>query len=159
MPARPIGSRTPDSGLGVFNMTRQAINARWIDPLNFKRYSDLERLLDRVAEIPFCDNQLSVHELPLDCYEYAETPRDLFSKLDEWGHDSIVIPHGTSWGLHVPYNTSWDNRLNEEGHDPKKQILLEVMSGHGNSEEFKSFFGAGLNDDGSMYCPELWTIH
>ena len=154
LPSRPIGSRTPDSGLGVFNMTRQAINARWIDPLNFKRYSDLEWLLDRVAEIPFCDNQLSVHELPLDCYEYAETPRDLFNKLDEWGHDSIVIPHGTSWGLHVPYNTSWDNRLNQEGHDPNKQILLEVMSGHGNSEEFKSFFGAGLNDDGSMYCPE-----
>ena len=74
-------------------MTRQAINARWIDPLNFKRYSDLEWLLDRVAEIPFCDNQSSVHDLPLDCYEYAETPRDLFSKLDEWGHDSIVIPH------------------------------------------------------------------
>ena len=154
LPARPIGSRTPESGLGVFNMTRQAINARWIDPLNFKRYSDLEWLLDRVAEIPFCNNQLGVRELPLNCYEYAETPRDLFSKLDEWGHDSIVIPHGTSWGLHVPYNTSWDNRLNQEGHDPNKQILLEVMSGHGNSEEFKSFFGAGLNDDGSMYCPE-----
>ena len=102
MPARPIGSRTPESGLGVFNMTRQAINARWIDPLNFKRYSDLEWLLDRVAEIPFCDNQLGVHELPLDCYEYAETPRDLFSKLDEWGHDSIVIPPVSYTHLTLP---------------------------------------------------------
>ena len=113
MPARPIGSRTPESGLGVFNMTRQAINARWIDPLNFKRYSDLEWLLDRVAEIPLCDNQLGVRELPLDCYEYAETPRDLLANL----MNGVMIQSLYLMEHHggcMFYNTSWDNRLNQE---------------------------------------------
>ena len=64
-----------------------------------------------------------------------------------------MIPHGTTWGLHVPYNTSWDNRLNNEGHDGSKQILLEIMSGHGNGEEFRDFAGVGINPDGTKFCP------
>ena len=59
-------------------------------------------------------------ELPLDCYEFARTPQDLFSKLDEWQTDAIVIPHGQTWGFHVPLGTSWDNRLNDQGHDSKQ---------------------------------------
>ena len=154
IPARPIGSRYPEMGLGIFNATRPAINARYIDPLNFKRYSDLGWLLDRVESIPFCDPAISSKDLPLSCYEYAKTPGVLFSKLDEWGFDSIVIPHGTTWGSHVPYNASWDNRLNPEGHDPDKQILLEIMSGHGNSEEFRNFESVKELIDGSTVCPE-----
>ncbi len=154
IPARPIGSRYPEMGLGIFNATRPAISARYIDPLNFKRYSDLGWLLDRVESIPFCDPAISSKDLPLSCYEYAKTPGVLFSKLDEWGFDSIVIPHGTTWGSHVPYNTSWENRLNPEGHDPDKQILLEIMSGHGNSEEFRNFLSVKELSDGSIACPE-----
>ena len=154
IPARPIGSRHPEMGLGIFNATRPAISARYIDPLNFKRYSDLGWLLDRVESIPFCDPTISSKDLPLSCYEYAKTPRVLFSKLDEWGFDSIVIPHGTTWGSHVPYNASWENRLNPEGHDPDKQILLEIMSGHGNSEEFRNFVSVKELIDGSAVCPE-----
>ena len=36
LPARPIGARTPNSGLGVFDTTEQAVGARWIDIFNFK---------------------------------------------------------------------------------------------------------------------------
>jgi hypothetical protein len=154
LPARPIGSRTPETGLGVFDTTQQAIAARWLDPLNFKRYSDLGWLLDTVRNIPFCDEDISSLDLPLDCYEYARTPRDLFSKLDEWKSDSIVIPHGQTWGFHVPLGTSWDNRLNNQGHDSGKQILLEVMSGHGNSEEFREIASANFLQSGDMACPE-----
>ena len=153
LPKRPIGARTPETGLGIFSTTRQATSAKWVDPLNFKRYSDLTWLLDRVESIPFCNNSLNTNDLPNDCYEYAESPRELFRKIDEWGFDSIVIPHGTTWGLHVPYNTSWDNRLNNEGHDGSKQILLEIMSGHGNGEEFRDFAGVGINPDGTKFCP------
>ena len=154
LPARPIGSRTPETGLGIFNTTQKAVNARWLDPLNFKRYSDLNWLLSAVRNIPFCEEETDSTELPLDCYEYAKTPRSLFSKLDEWNSDPIVIPHGQSWGFHVPLGTSWDNRLNEEGHDPDKQILLEVMSGHGNSEEFRNFSSVNYLKNNEMSCPE-----
>ena len=154
LPARPIGSRTPETGLGIFDTTQQAVAARWLDPLNFKRYSDLGWLLNTVRNIPFCDEGISSLDLPLDCYEYARNPRELFSKLDEWQTDSIVIPHGQTWGFHVPIGTSWNNRLNNQGHDSDKQILLEVMSGHGNSEEFRNITSANFLLDGTMSCPE-----
>ena len=42
-----------------------------------------------------------------------------------------------------------------EGHDPSKQLLLEIMSGHGNSEEYREYyvckFSAGQC---TMSCPE-----
>jgi hypothetical protein len=154
LPARPIGSRTQDSGLGIFDTTQQAVKARWIDPLNFKRYSDLNWLLKTVRSLPFCEDGIDSTALPLDCYEYAKTPNELFSKLDEWKSDPIIIPHGQSWGFHVPNGTSWDNRLNDQGHDPDKQILLEIMSGHGNSEEFRNITSSNFLQDGSMSCPE-----
>jgi hypothetical protein len=154
LPARPIGSRTPETGLGIFDTTQKAVAARWLDPLNFKRYSDLGWLLDTVRNVPFCDEGINSTELPLDCYEFARTPQELFSKLDEWQSDSIVIPHGQTWGFHVPLGTSWDNRLNDQGHDSSKQILLEVMSGHGNSEEFRDIASANFLQSGEMSCPE-----
>ncbi|MBD62880.1 MAG: hypothetical protein CMD68_02235 [Gammaproteobacteria bacterium] len=154
LPSRPIGARTPGSGLGVFDTTEQAVSARWLDLFNFKRYSDLNWLLNEVRNIPYCEDGIPSTKLPLDCYEYARTPMELFSKLDEWQFDSIVIPHGQSWGYHVPLGTSWDNRLNERGHDPNKQILLEIMSGHGNSEEFRDIFSANFLQNDDMICPE-----
>ena len=154
LPARPIGARTPNSGLGVFDTTEQAVGARWLDIFNFKRYSDLKWLLNEVRNIPYCEAGVTSTELPSDCYEYASSPKELFSKLDEWNYDSIVIPHGQSWGFHVPLGTSWDNRLNEEGHDPDKQILLEIMSGHGNSEEYRDIASANFLQDDEMICPE-----
>tara|TARA_Y100000768_G_scaffold249487_1_gene189482 strand:- start:4725 stop:6884 length:2160 start_codon:yes stop_codon:yes gene_type:complete len=154
LPARPIGARTPNSGLGVFDTTEQAVGARWLDILNFKRYSDLKWLLNEVRSIPYCEAGVTSTQLPLDCYEYASSPRELFNKLDEWNYDSIVIPHGQSWGYHVPLGTSWDNRLNAEGHDPNKQILLEIMSGHGNSEEYRDIASANFLQSDEMICPE-----
>jgi hypothetical protein len=154
LPARPIGARTPNSGLGVFDTTEQAVSARWLDVFNFKRYSDLKWLLNEVRNIPFCEAGIPSTELPEDCYEYASSPKELFDKLDEWNYDGIVIPHGQSWGYHVPLGTSWDNRLNAEGHDPEKQILLEIMSGHGNSEEYRDIASANFMQDGEMICPE-----
>ncbi len=154
LPARPIGARTPNSGLGVFDTTEQAVSARWLDVFNFKRYSDLKWLLNEVRSIPYCEEGISSTELPLNCYEYASSPKELFAKLDEWNYDSIVIPHGQTWGYHVPLGTSWDKRLSEEGHDPEKQILLEIMSGHGNSEEYRDIASVNFLQDNEMICPE-----
>ena len=81
IPPRPIGSRHPEMGLGIFDATRPAINAKYLDPLNFKRYSDLAWLLDQVENIPYCDERSLSRDLPLTCYEYAKTPGDLFLSL------------------------------------------------------------------------------
>ena len=38
-------------------------------------------------------------------------------------------------------------------HDPDKQILLEIMSGHGNSEEYRDIASANFLQDDEMICP------
>ena len=101
-----------------------------------------------------CPKGVPVRELPTDCREVASTPNELFGKLDDWGLDTIVIPHGTTWGFYTPLGSSWDKQLTTEQHDPNRQLLVEVFSGHGNSEEYRSFQEVILNDDGTRTCPE-----
>ena len=153
IPARPINSRPYGSGLGIFNNVEFAVQVRWMDPLNWKRYGDLRWLLDRVRSVPECPRGVPSRELPLDCHENAPTPAELFAKLDEWGFDALVIPHGNTWGLYTPPLADWDKALNSAQHDPERQGLIEVMSGHGNSEEYRSWRGALATGDG-MVCPQ-----
>ena len=152
LPTRPISSRPDDGGIGLFQNVLQALRARWIDPLNWKTYSDLEWLIDRITEIPMCPKDVDTRELPPDCHENAPTPAELYRKLDEWGFDTLVIPHGNAWGLYTPTNVSWDKALTRRQHDPEKQRLLEIMSGHGNSEEYRSWRPAAERD-GKLSCP------
>ena len=100
-----------------------------------------------------CPSGVAVRDLPTDCREVASTPAVLFDKLDEWGHASVVIPHGTTWGFYTPLGSSWDKQLTTEQHDPARQTLVEVFSGHGNSEEYRSYQEIVLTDDGAS-CPE-----
>ena len=92
--------------------------------------------------------------MPEDCYEYAHTPVELFTKLNQLNFPSIVIPHGNTWGFYSPPLTSLDKQLQEGFHDENVQLLFEVMSGHGNSEEYRPWRAATLNEDGSLGCPE-----
>ena len=82
-----------------------------------------------------CALEVNVHDLPDDCLETAERPGELFRKLDEWGHDSIVIPHGTTWGFYTPPGPTWDKQLTAAENDPDRQVLFEIYSGHGDSDE------------------------
>ena len=43
--------------------------------------------------------------------------------------EAIVIPHGTTWGIHSPPNSKLSTQLLDENHDPEKQRLIEVYSG------------------------------
>ncbi len=100
---------------------------------------------------PFCSELNDIEGK--DCREVAETPKDLFAKLDSKEIEALVIPHGTTWGIHAPEGASFSNQLLEGNHDPKRQRLIEVYSGHGNSEVYKDIQHV-VKKDGSLICPE-----
>ncbi len=77
----------------------------------------------------------------------------MFDKLDEWGLDSLVIPHGTTWGFYTPHGSAWDKQLAGDMHDPGRQRLIEIYSGHGNSEEYRSWKEVEIASDGTLSCP------
>jgi len=94
-----------------------------------------------------------VQELPSDCKEYANNPGELFDKLNQWGHEAVVIPHGTTWGTYTPPEADWKTQLTEEFHDPNFQTLIEVYSGHGNSELHRNWRSVLYDEEGKAICP------
>jgi hypothetical protein len=153
LPARAISS-TPDEGQVLFaGLDVAAPNWRMYDALNWSEYSDFLWLLDRLGGMPRCERGVSSPDLPLDCFENAPTPDLLFEKLAQWGYDVLVIPHGTTWGFYTPPGTSMDKQLNSRQHDPERQRLIEIMSGHGNSEEYRTFREFELDANGNKICP------
>ncbi len=103
--------------------------------------------------VPACPEGVPVRELPADCRESVRDPAGLFAKLDEWGFDSIVIPHGTTWGIYTPAGSAWDKQIVGAQYDPKRETLIEVFSGHGNSEEFRAWREVEIAADGTKKCP------
>ncbi|MHA7838183.1 MAG: DUF3604 domain-containing protein [bacterium] len=115
---------------------------------------DLATYQAELAGVADCPSGVPVRELPKDCRESAATPAELFAKLDDWGFDSLVIPHGTTWGFYTPLGSAWDKQLTPEIHDPERQRLIEVFSGHGSAEEYRSFEEVRFTEDGTPRCPE-----
>ena len=155
IPPRPIAAGAP---LGV-----EDIGAVLPNPLIMGAYGlydrkrgglDLVTYQAELAEVEECPRGVPVRDLPRDCRESAATPAELFAKLDEWGFDSIVIPHGTTWGFYTPLGSAWDKQLTAENHDPDRQRLIEVFSGHGNSEELRPIEEVVFDAQGKPTCPE-----
>jgi hypothetical protein len=113
--------------------------------------SDFGWYVRESLDTPTCEAGVPADELPADCREVALTPTALYRKLDEWGFDSIVIPHGLSWGTTNPLAADFRNQMDE--HQQRYQKLLEVYSGHGNSELFVDFERIGRTPQGEAYCP------
>lgn len=116
-------------------------------------YFDFNRFIRNIQQVPPCDPGVSSDELPPDCFEEATTPGELLRRLGEQGLEPLVIPHGSTWGYYTPPGTTWDKAL-----DPKEQPgrfrLIEIYSGHGNSEEYRSWKDVSLSADGqSATCP------
>ncbi len=103
---------------------------------------------------PICPEGVGVRELPANCQEVTPTPRGLFDKLDEWGFPAIVIPHGNAWGSNTPPAMRWEYQLANNNHDPNRQTMIEVYSGHGNSEEFRDHWAVEVDEEGNASCPE-----
>jgi len=117
-----------------------------------KESHDFIRFWNEMAVKP-CPEGVPVRELPDDCRELVRDPAGLFAKLDEWGFDSIVIPHGTTWGIYTPSGSAWDKQIRGAQYDPKRETLIEVFSGHGNSEEFRAWREVEIAADGTKTCP------
>ncbi len=155
VPARPIGAGT--GGLFAVNLPGPvwaAVRAGMtlFDLPAIGPYLDFNRWVRELRDSPECPEGVPVRELPADCIEGAPTPDVLFDKLDDWGFESLVIPHGTAWGIHAPYGASLAAQLPPGLHDPRRQRLFEVYSGHGNSERYAEMVEYTIDEDGERVC-------
>jgi hypothetical protein len=153
VPDRPIAAASPVAGdlleapspflMGLLGVARPRQES--FDNIKFMR--DMLTFTDCPPDVP-------VREQAPGCRDAVKTPAELYERLDDWGLDSIVIPHGTTWGAYTPQGSAWDKQLVGEMHDPARQTLIEVFSGHGNSEEFRAWREVAFGADGSPSCPE-----
>ncbi|MGB0907489.1 MAG: DUF3604 domain-containing protein [Maricaulaceae bacterium] len=138
LPARTIASDSVATTVlraGTDGMPAAVAFLNWEDR---DVYYDFNTFLANTREIPDCDPNLPSSALPTDCYEKAKYPEELIARLEDQGLDPLIIPHGTSWGFYTPQGTTWDKQLKAR-HKPEKFSLIEVYSGHGNSEEFRDY--------------------
>ncbi|MGD8608348.1 MAG: DUF3604 domain-containing protein [Myxococcales bacterium] len=154
LPTRPIAAP------GIAARAFSKFSALWpllVVPLRAfphqQPYLDFARHIRENARYPFCPEGPASPDLPADCRELASSPDVLFKKLHEWNLDTLVIPHGTTWGFYTPLGYTWDKQLRADLDDPSLQRLIEVFSGHGNSEEYRSFRSAIVTEEG-LQCPE-----
>jgi len=156
VPTRPIAPQgivaspmQKNGGISPFTL----LSLPMIDFPNRQRYADLFTFGREIRDVGRCPDGVDVHDLPGDCREIAETPRVLFEKLDQWGLDSLVIPHGTSWGFYTPPGYTYDKQISPTQNDPLRQRLIEIYSGHGNAEQYRSWRAFESGADGSRTCP------
>jgi hypothetical protein len=154
LPARPIAAP------GITDRAFSKLSALW--PLltiparafpNQQDYLDFARHIRENGRYPICPTGFDSTKLPPTCRERAASPDVLFEKLHDWGLDTLVIPHGTTWGFYTPLGYTWDKQLRADLDDAQLQRLVEVFSGHGNSEEYRDFRSAVVTEDG-LECPE-----
>lgn len=115
-------------------------------------YLDFNRFAGDVRAAGICPSGVPVRELPPDCLEGAPTPDALFGKLDEWNFPSLVIPHGTTWGIHAPPESHLGTQLEPGMNDASRQRLFEVYSGHGNSEVWREMTDTRVGASGEVEC-------
>ncbi|MGB5812110.1 MAG: DUF3604 domain-containing protein [Polyangiales bacterium] len=153
LPARPIAAP------GITSRAMSKLSSLWpllsLPAREFPKqqsYLDFARHIRENGRYPFCPEGVDAKELPDTCRERAATPDVLFDKLHQWDLDTLVIPHGTTWGFYTPPGYTWDKQLRADLDDPELQRLIEVFSGHGNSEEHRDFRSAVLTEEGAI-CP------
>ena len=157
VPARPIASRKqlfPGEGNPYGTLMRLGLIAAGVGGKGRQPYHDFARFLRDRASTPQCEKGPGVRELPGDCSESAATPSQLFERLDEWNYPYLVIPHGNTWGFYTPPLVSWDKQLRDHTDPDSHEFLIEVFSGHGNTEQHRSWRALSRDEAGELNCPE-----
>ena len=152
VPARAVGAPREQLARSPMGVGARAL-MMLRDWENREEYWNFAAYYEETADVPACPVGVDSRALPAECMETAADPKALFEKLEQWGFDSIVIPHGTAWGLNTPPGVSFDKQLTPEQHDPERQTLIEVYSGHGNSEPYRDWRHLALAEDGTAVCP------
>lgn len=150
VPARPIAANA--GGSLVWGLLGLGLSFGDLD--RFDEYADLHRSTLDALGMESCPAGVDVRELPLDCYDLAATPDVLFEKLDQWGFPALVIPHGLAWGITNPKENDLAHQLSATLHDPDRQRLIEIYSGHGSSETFSGFRRSHVDEETRVICPE-----
>ncbi|MEM9704779.1 MAG: DUF3604 domain-containing protein [Pseudomonadota bacterium] len=152
-------SERPIAAAGITSTALRANNAGMpgimtlLDFENRQDYWDFSTFLREVREVPWCDADTPSDELPSDCFEVAADPGELVSRLESQGLDPLIIPHGSTWGMYTPPGTTWGKQLNPKLR-PEKFPLIEIYSGHGNTEEYRDFEIGEIAADGlDGVCP------
>jgi hypothetical protein len=153
LPLRTIGAPPAPADAGVELLGAAVSLAIQTDPDNEALYAQIGQALADGADAPLCAEDTDTRSLPADCREEAKDPQTLYEKLDQWGFDALVIPHGTTWGVHNPALASWRYQLSRNQHRPDYERLTEIYSGHGNAEAFRDWTHVEVRDDGSLACP------
>ncbi len=156
VPRRPI-SALNDQLIGAMRRRPplwQRLRFPILDWKNRQRYFDFGVYQEELNSTPICPAGVDTRQLPDDCHEVAHTPQELFEKLSQWGYDTMVIPHGTTWGFYTPPGVTLDKQLTAAQNDPDKQTLIEVYSGHGNSEEYRDWKDVDQDAQGNPVCPK-----
>ena len=152
VPSMPISTNS-----GAFNSfafgstTLVTAGAVLLDFPNRKHYLDW-RFKSLVAKASKDCKQGEAFNRNSDCYEKAETSSELFRKLEQLNLDILVIPHGSAWGSVTPPLTSWDLQLNPKAHNASFNKLIEIYSGHGNSEEYRPWAPMEVQNDETLLC-------
>jgi len=151
IPARPIAAASNRVG-GIGSANVFARGALVASRVHDGAAHDFARKITELQDTPRCAEGVATRELPRDCMESAATPGELMAKLREWESAALVIPHGTAWGWTASPLATWETQLGDDAHD-EQQRLIEVYSGHGNSEEYRAWRPLVRDANGEPACP------
>ena len=97
---------------------------------------------------------MSSDELPLDCFlSKQKTLESLVRRLEEQSLDPLIIPHGSTWGIFIHLQPRHGIKQLKKEMRPESFPIIEVMSGHGNSEEYRSYRQV-IGEIENPVCPE-----
>jgi hypothetical protein len=150
VPARPVAARSTILDQAIRRMGAIGGTLLALGDLGAPgAYLDFNRYRREASALPRCDEAGAPDAA---CSEVAETPAELFARLDSLAADTLVIPHGLSWGIHAPMLSRLDNQIGQ--HDPRRERLYEVYSGHGSSEVYRGWRPVESGPAGEAICPE-----